>query len=62
MRITLEVPEHRAAFMLELLCSLPFVTLRGRAAKAAALDETGVLVTTGRKITVSPKVLSVNAL
>lgn len=44
MRITLEVPEHRAAFMLELLRSLPFVTLRGQAAKAAALDETEYLL------------------
>ncbi len=44
MRITLEVPEHRVAFMLELLRSLPFVTLRGQAAKAAALDETAHLL------------------
>lgn len=44
MRITLEVPEHRAAFMLELLRSLPFVTLVGRAAKAAPLDETAHLL------------------
>lgn len=44
MRITLEVPEHWAAFMLELLRSLPFVTLRGQAAKAAALDETAHLL------------------
>jgi hypothetical protein len=44
MRITLEVPEHRAAFMLELLRSLPFVTLRGKAAKAATTDETAHLL------------------
>ncbi len=44
MRITLEVPEHRAAFMLELLRTLPFVTLRGQAVKAAALDETAHLL------------------
>ncbi len=44
MRITLEVPEHRAAFVLELLRSLPFVTLRGQAAKDAALDETAYLL------------------
>ncbi|RFP64699.1 type II toxin-antitoxin system prevent-host-death family antitoxin [Hymenobacter lapidiphilus] len=44
MRITLEVPEHRAAFMLELLRSLPFVKLRGQAAKAAVLDETAHLL------------------
>jgi hypothetical protein len=43
MRITLEVPEHRAAFMLELLRSLPFVTLRGQAAKVT-LDETAHLL------------------
>ncbi|MFC6226120.1 hypothetical protein ACFP2F_22950 [Hymenobacter artigasi] len=43
MRITLEVPAHRAAFVLELLRSLPFVTLRGQAAKAA-LDETAHLM------------------
>ncbi len=44
MRITLEGPEHRAAFMLELLRSLPFVMLWGQAAKAAALDETAHLL------------------
>lgn len=44
MRITLEVPEHRAAFMLELLRSLPFVTLRGQALEAAPLDETAHLL------------------
>lgn len=44
MRITLEVPEHRAAFTLELLRSLPFVTLLGLAAKAAPLDETAHLL------------------
>jgi hypothetical protein len=40
MKITLEVPDHRAGFLLELLRNLPFVTLRGQAAKAAAPDET----------------------
>jgi len=44
MKITLEVPEHRAAFLLELLRSLPFVTLRGQAAKVATLDETAQLL------------------
>lgn len=44
MRITLEVPEHRAAFVLELLRSLPFVTLRSQAAKTAAPDETAHLL------------------
>jgi len=40
MRITLEVPEDRADFVLELLHSLPFVTLLGRAAKRAVANET----------------------
>lgn len=44
MRITPEVPEHRAAFVLALLCSQPSVTLRGQAADAAALDETAHLL------------------
>jgi hypothetical protein len=44
MRITLDVPDYKAAFMLELLRSLPFVTLRGRVAKVAALDETAYLL------------------
>jgi hypothetical protein len=40
MKITLEIPDNRAEFLLELLRNLPFVTLRGQAAKAAAPDET----------------------
>ena len=44
MKITLEVPDSRAGFLLELLRNLPFVTLRGKAAKAAALDETDHLL------------------
>lgn len=44
MRITLEVPDCRADFLLELLRNLPFVTLRGQAAKAVALDETAHLL------------------
>ena len=44
MKITLEIPDSRADFLLELLRSLPFVKLRGRAAKAAAPDETAHLV------------------
>ena len=44
MKITLEIPDNRADFLLELLRSLPFVKLRGRAAKAAAPDETAHLL------------------
>ena len=43
MKITFEVPESRASFLLELLRSLPYVTLRGQAAKVAA-DETAHLM------------------
>ena len=32
MKITFEVPESRASFILELLRGLPYVTLRGKAA------------------------------
>ena len=44
MKITLEVPENRAAFLLELLRNLPFVTLRGQAAKISVPDETAHLL------------------
>ena len=44
MKITLEVPENRAEFLLELLRSLPFVKLRGQAAKAPVQDETAYLL------------------
>jgi hypothetical protein len=44
MKITLEVPDSRAGFLLELLRNLPFVKLRGQAAKTAALDETAHLL------------------
>jgi PHD/YefM family antitoxin component YafN of YafNO toxin-antitoxin module len=44
MKITLEVPDHRAGFLLELLRNLPFVTLRGQAAKALEQDETAHLL------------------
>lgn len=44
MKITFEVSESRAGFLLELLRSLPYVTLRGQAAKAAAPDETAHLL------------------
>jgi len=44
MKITLEIPDNRADFVLELLRSLPFVKLRGQAAKAVAPDETAHLL------------------
>ena len=44
MKITFEVPDSRAAFLLELLRSLPYVTLRGQAAKAPLADETAHLM------------------
>ena len=44
MKITLEIPDSRAEFLLELLRNLPFVKLRGQAAKAAAPDETAHLL------------------
>jgi hypothetical protein len=44
MKITLEIPDNRAEFLLELLRNLPFVKLRGQAAKAAPLDETAHLL------------------
>ena len=46
MKITLEIPDNRADFLLELLRSLPFVKLRGQAAKAAVQDETAYLLST----------------
>ena len=44
MKITLEVPDSRAHFLLELLHNLPFVKLRGQAAKAVVVDETAHLL------------------
>ena len=44
MKITLEIPDNRADFLLELLRNLPFVKLRGQAAKAPTLDETAHLL------------------
>ena len=44
MKITLEIPDSRADFLLELLRNLPFVKLRGQAAKATALDATAHLL------------------
>lgn len=44
MKITLKIPDNRADFLLELLRSLPFVKLRGQAARAPAQDETVYLL------------------
>lgn len=45
MEITLQVPDSRAGFLLELLRSLPYVELRSPAAPAAdELDETAYLL------------------
>ncbi|RZK36792.1 MAG: hypothetical protein EOO57_06570 [Hymenobacter sp.] len=44
MKITLEVPDSRAEFLLELLQSLPYVKLSGPAAEAQAPDETAHLL------------------
>lgn len=44
MKITLEVPDSRADFLLELLRNLPFVKLRGQAARASVPDETSYLL------------------
>ena len=44
MKITLEVPDSRAGFLLELLRNLPFVKLLGQAAKEVATDETAHLL------------------
>ena len=39
MQITFNVPDDRAAFLLELLRGLPYVTLQGEAAEAAAAEQ-----------------------
>ena len=46
MKITLEVPDHKAAFILELLNSLPFVKAKQARRRAAAKqqDETEYLL------------------
>ncbi len=44
MKITLEVPDSRAEFLLELLQSLPYVTLGSQATEAPARDETDHLL------------------
>ncbi|MCI1187117.1 hypothetical protein MON38_06770 [Hymenobacter sp. DH14] len=43
MKITFEVPENRAGFILELLRGLPYVTLRGKAAELPADDTAHLL-------------------
>lgn len=44
MKITLEVPDDRAGFLLELLRSLPFVKLRSQATQKPVLDATAHLL------------------
>lgn len=44
MKITLEVPDSHAGFLLELLRNLPFVKLRDQPAEASTLDETAHLL------------------
>ena len=44
MKITLEIPDDKAAFMLELLQSLPFVKTTPARAKAKPQDETEYLL------------------
>jgi len=44
MKITLEIPDNRADFLLELLRSLPFVKLRSQATQKPILDETAHLL------------------
>jgi len=46
MKITLEVPDNKAAFMMELLQSLPFVKATPVRAKARPQDETEYLMST----------------
>lgn len=44
MKITLEVPDNKAAFMMELLQSLPFVKATPARSKAKPQDETEYLL------------------
>ncbi len=44
MKITLEVPDSHAGFLLELLRNLPFVKLRDQPAETAIPDETAQLL------------------
>ncbi|GAB2791366.1 hypothetical protein HNQ93_003467 [Hymenobacter luteus] len=46
MKITLEVPDNKAAFMMELLQSLPFVKATPARSKAKPQDETEYLLST----------------
>jgi len=44
MKITLEVPDNRAGFLLELLRSLPFVKVRSQGPQKPVMDETAYLL------------------
>jgi hypothetical protein len=44
MKITLEIPDNKAAFMMELLQSLPFVKATPARTKSKAQDETEYLL------------------
>ena len=46
MKITLEIPDNKAAFMMELLQSLPFVKATPARIKAKPQDETEYLLST----------------
>ena len=46
MKITLEVPDNKAAFMMELLQSLPFVKARFPRSRVKPQDETEYLLST----------------
>lgn len=44
MKITLEVPDHKAAFVMELLQSIPFIKAKPVRSKAKPQDETEYLL------------------
>ena len=46
MKITLEVPDHKAAFVMELLQSIPFIKAKPMCSKAKPQDETEYLLST----------------
>jgi hypothetical protein len=46
MKITLEVPDHKAAFVMELLQSIPFIKAKPVRSKAKPKDETDYLLST----------------
>ncbi|RTQ50902.1 hypothetical protein EJV47_09825 [Hymenobacter gummosus] len=46
MKITLEVPDHKAAFVMELLQSIPFIKAKAVRSKAKPQDETEYLLST----------------